>query len=363
MKRILFVIGLFSLFSLSVAAQEMRWENVTKLHFAATKGTDKYHTLQQYMLFDGQAYRKHGDLMSQFRAFAEENYDIQMDQFSSEGMKEADAVIAELQKMLKEQPDMADIIKAQIKVAEDQKKELKKMAKGGAQEYSSDPKELLAELTKIAVGKRAYSAYKDIDGGLFAVQTGPCYGPLDIDPLHYPETDEKYTYTWGVIDGNGKTVIEPKYKGKFDYNDELDIMFLETKEKDGSVRVGARGYDGRVRIPFIYDRCIFWTKSPDNGICIYAKGKKQGFVDFDNKVLLSFEYKSAYDFRFGWMVTKDGVNYGVVENQHCRQVIPFKYRDVVDQSSEGFKLKRSDGKVDVFDQNCQFVRTEAEIRY
>ena len=54
MKRMFFVMGLLSLLSLSVAAQEreMRWENVTALYFAATNGTDRDNALQQYLLFD-----------------------------------------------------------------------------------------------------------------------------------------------------------------------------------------------------------------------------------------------------------------------------------------------------------------------
>lgn len=37
---------------LSAGAQEMMWENITALHFAATGGTDEEHALQQWLLFD-----------------------------------------------------------------------------------------------------------------------------------------------------------------------------------------------------------------------------------------------------------------------------------------------------------------------
>ena len=340
------------------AQKEMLWENVTKLHYAATNGTDSKHTLQQYLLFDERAYRKNENLFSQYKTFAEEFYKMQMNQIVPEGLKEYDEAIAELKNMMKEQPEMTDIIKEQIKVIEEQKGEFRKMSSGEVQGYTYDPAVLLQNLTNIAIGKRAYSAYSDLEGGLFAVQTGPCYGPLETDAFNFPETDEKYKYTWGVIDNNGNTVIEPKYKGKFKYNKELDIMFLETKEKDGSIRVGARGYDGRIRIPFDYDYCEFWTINPDNGICVYSKGGKLGFVDFDNKLLLPFEYKKVSHFRYGFLVSKDGKNFGLIEDLHCRQILPFKYKDMWDQENDRFLMERFDGKLDVYDANYQFVRTE-----
>lgn len=358
MKRFYIIFGLALLCFLPLNAQEMHWENVTALHYAATNGTDPKHTLQQYLLFDEATMDSNRKLFSQYKTFAEEFSKMQLNQIVPEGLKEMDKAIAELKKMLKEQPEMADIIKAQIKVVEDQKKEFAKMAGGEVEGYTNDPAELLRKLTNIAIGKKAYSAYRDIDGGLFSVQTGPCYGPLETDAFNYPETDEKYKYTWGAIDYNGNMILEPKYKGKFKCNDELDIMFLETKEKDGSIRVGARGYDGRIRIPFVYDYCEFWTASPDNGICVYSKGGKLGFVDFDNKLLLPFEYKKVMHIRYGFVVTKDGKNYGIIEDQHCRLVVPFKYKDFWDQENDNFKMQRFDGKLDVFDKDFKLIRTE-----
>ena len=53
MRRLL-IIGL-TLIGLQAYSQEVRWENITALHYAATGGSDLEHTLQQYLLFDSEA--------------------------------------------------------------------------------------------------------------------------------------------------------------------------------------------------------------------------------------------------------------------------------------------------------------------
>lgn len=53
MRRLL-IIGL-TLIGLQAYSQEVRWENITVLHYAATGGSDLEHTLQQYLLLDLEA--------------------------------------------------------------------------------------------------------------------------------------------------------------------------------------------------------------------------------------------------------------------------------------------------------------------
>lgn len=126
---------------------------------------------------------------------------------------------------------------------------------------------LLKQLTSIAINRKVYTGYKDIGGGLFAVKTGACYSPLDPNAFSPVQTDAQNEYTWGAIDK---------------YCEEYDIIFLQGKEKDGTVRAGARGYDGRVRIPFKYD--FRADLGLTDHFCIMSRDKKYGFVDYDGKL-------------------------------------------------------------------------------
>lgn len=107
---------------------------------------------------------------------------------------------------------------------------------------------LLKQLTSIAINRKVYTGYKDIGGGLFAVKTGACYSPLDPNAFSPVQTDAQNEYTWGAIDYSGNTVLGFKYKDIDKYCEEYDIIFLQGKEKDGTVRAGARGYDGKLDV-------------------------------------------------------------------------------------------------------------------
>ena len=73
MKRFNIILGLWLLCFLPLGAQEereMRWENVTALYFAATNGTDREKTLQQYLLFDDNVLNRNRNLYRQYETFA-----------------------------------------------------------------------------------------------------------------------------------------------------------------------------------------------------------------------------------------------------------------------------------------------------
>ena len=338
------------------AQKEMQWENVTTLHYAATNGTDKENVLQQYLLFDEAELNKHEDLIPQVTTFSEEFKKNYLNQAVPEGLKQIDQAIADFKKKMKDFPDMADELKESIKQMEAAKKQFAEEYGAEATDYTYDPTVLLQNLTKIAVNKKAYSAYKDIDGGLFAVKTGPTYGPLGSDAFDLMKKDEKYEYTWGAIDYNGRYVIEPKY-GEFNVNKpDDDIIFLQTKDKSGAVRAGACGYDGRVRIPFIYDYRA--DVGFGNNICVMSKDGKFGIVNFDGKVVQPFEFTKPEYFAYGWAVSKDGKNYGVIDYQAGKLVIPLKYKCFWSCVDDGFQMQRHDGKLDVYDETFKLIRTE-----
>lgn len=326
--------------SLSANAQkEMRWEDVTALHLAATNNTDKENTPHRYLLFDEAVLNRNKTLMQKYQTFVWEYEQNFLNQRAPEGLKVYDQTIADFKQKMKELPDMADQLRESIKQMEVAKEQFIAEYSAEATSYTHDPSTLLQSLTKIAVNQKVYYGYKDIDGGLFAVKT-----------------QENGDYTWGAIDYSGQYVIEAKHSEfnvcKFDN----DIIFLQTKDSRGAVRAGACGYDGRIRIPFIYDYRA--DLGYGTNFCVMAKGGKFGFVDFNGKVLQPCEFGKPEYFAYGWSVSKDGKNYGVIDYREAKLVIPLKYKCYWDCGNGEIQMQRHDRKLDVYDKTFKFVRTE-----
>ena len=350
----LFVMGW--LLSCPVNAQEMRWENVTVLNFAATGGTDREAALQQYLLFDEAVLDKHRDLLEQFKTFAEEFMQMSLNAEAPKMNKEIDEMIANAKLVMKEHPELADELKEQLKEVERMRGEYNNHADNEVTEYTYDPKEILRKMTAIAVGKRTFTDRRDIGGGLFAVKTGACYGPLEPDAFNRVKTPEKNEYTWGAIDYEGNFIIEPKYGPFRDCWADADFIYLKKKDKNGTAHYGALGYDGRVRIPFIYD----YDEDIDveNGKCVMCKNDMFGIVTLDNKLLLPFEYKKIKGWKKNeWLVAKDGKNWGFMDG-NMKIVIPMKYDSLWDGHDNVIEMLRFDKMLDVYDATTfRFLRT------
>ena len=335
--------------SFAQEGKEVEWYNVTALNFVATGGKDQSHALQQYLLFDRKVQYENQDLFARYQTFAEEY----MQQASAGSSSVVDETIAEFRKILKERPEMAEQLNESIKELEASKSQ---MESNGSTSYSYDPAVLLKQLTSIAINRKVYTGYKDIGGGLFAVKTGACYGPLDPNAFSPVQTDAQNEYTWGAIDYSGNTVLGFKYKDIDKYCEEYDIIFLQGKEKDGTVRAGARGYDGRVRISFKYD--FRADLGLTDHFCIMSRDKKYGFVDYDGKEIQPIVFGKPELFDYGWSVSKDGKNYGIIDWNTGNLVIPLQYKAFWDCAGGVIKMLRFDGKLDVFDKSFNLVRTE-----
>lgn len=360
MKKTYIILGLALLCLLPLEAQEereMHWENVTALYFAATNGTDRENALQQYLLFDDAVLNRNKSLFLQYKTFVEEFSTMSINTSAPQVNKEIDDAIAEVKKLMKDHPEMADDLKAQLKEVERMRGEYNGHVNEDVKEYTHDPKELLGKLTNIAVCKRTYTAYKDIGKGLYAVKTGACYGPLEPDAFKRVKTPETEEFSWGAIDYDGNIILKPIYSD-VDNRENWGMIFLAIKDKSGTVRLGACGYDGRVRIPFVYTGCMGYYNGGDNGICAFTKGDKWGFVDFDNKVLFPFEFaKVKYHAYFE--ISKDGKNFGIIDDGLAKMVVPMKYKGLWDYMETYLEMERFDGKIDCYDKKTyKFVKTE-----
>lgn len=342
------VIALLTLLCLPVGAQEyeMRWENVTTLNFVATNGSDKEHALQQYLLFDERVLDRNRELLEEYKTFHQEFMQMSLNREAPQMNKEIDEMIANAQQLMKEHPELADELKEQLKEVEKMRGMYNSHADNDVKEYTYSPKEILRKMTALAVGRHAYTGYKDIGNGMFAVKTGLCYGPLNPDAFTPVKTEEKHKHTWGAIDYNGKFIIEPKYGHFRNCWAEYDFIYLEKKDKNGVNHTGALGYDGRVRLPFIYD----YDAGIDvrTGKCIMCKGGKIGIVTMDNEPVLPFKYAKveAWDSQL-WEV-REGNNCGALDND-MKVAIPIKYKSVWDGDGETIQMLRHDNLIDVYD--------------
>ena len=338
------------LLTLPVAAQEereMHWENVTVLNFVATGGTDRENALQQYLLFDEAVLDRNRGLLEQYKTFAEEFMQMSIKAESPKMNKEIDEMIANAKQVMKEHPELAEEMKEQLKEVERMRGQYNNFADNKVTEYTYDPKEILRKMTSIAVGKRAYTDRRDIGNGMFAVKTGACYGPLASDAFERVKTPENNEFTWGAIDYDGRFVIQPKYGPFRDCWAEADFIYLKTKDKNGTARFGALGYDGRQRLPFIYD----YDEDIDveHGNCVMCKNGMFGIVTLDNQLLLPFEYKKIKGWMKGqWLVAKDGKNWGYMDSS-MKIVIPMKYQSLWDGHDNMIEMLRFDKMIDVYD--------------
>lgn len=354
------IVGLLlSMLCLPVGAQnrEMHWENVTVLNFAATGGTDREAALQQYLLFDESVLDRNRELFEQYQTFAQEFMQMSINTEAPQMNKEIDEMIAHVKQMMKEHPELADELKEQLKEVERMRGEYNGHVDNEVKAYTYDPKEILRKMTAIAVGKRTFTDRKDIGNGMFAVKTGACYGPLEPDAFNRVKTPEKNEYSWGAIDYEGNFIIEPKYGTFGNCWVDADFIYLQKRDKNGTAHYGALGYDGRQRLPFVYD--FDEGIDVETGTCTMCKNGMFGIVTMDNKLLLPFEYKKikGWDTNL-WLISKDGKNYGFLDGNQ-KIVVPMKYQEIWDTRDDKIEMLRFDQKLDVYDKTTfKFLRTE-----
>lgn len=338
-------------------AQDSQWYDITALNAVATNNTNKEHSLKQYLLISDITAENHQDLFEQFKTFAEEYNQMGINQTVPEVQNEMQEAIAKMEQTLQEHPELAATMKEQLEEAKKQVADMDNYTNPSVTKFSSDPAALLKELTAIAVNRKPYSGYHDIGNELFAVTEAPRFGYVSERSFDKIEMADNDKYTWGVINQQGKVVIPQKYGILLGYfnRPEHDFMVLTEMGKDGKEHSGAFGFDGRIRIPFIFDEIKIIDTSEK--LVVGTKNGKFGSTDFDGKTLWPFEYVEMEKCGIGWPVTKDGKNWGVISYQG-KEVVPFKYKSFWSDADHTLKMERFDGKIDLFDENCKFLRTE-----
>ena len=340
-----------------MAQQQGGWIEISALRLAATGGTDRSNVQKQYLLISESAAEQHQELLNQMITFTKEDSQMDINQRVPKVQSVANDAIAQMEKLVKEHPEMASEISKAIENAKNQIADDNKYIDPSVKSYTHDPAPLLRQLTAIAINRKPYTGYFDMGNGLWAVTESPRYGPLQDDA--FIKVKPENPYSWGAIDQQGKTVIPQKYLMLNDYFDrpEENLVVMAEKGEDGNDRYGAYGYDGRIRIPFVYDN-ITIIDSREH-LIVAIKNGKYGSIDFDGKILWPFEYVKCEMCGIGWPVSRDGKTYGVVSHQG-KEVIPFKYKGYWSASNYQLRMERFDGKLDVYDENFNFLSTEAK---
>ena len=366
MKKILFCLALIAQCAIShaqEAAEDPHWVNLSWIHFAATGGTDENNALLQYMLFTDETMEKNRELFDQLNTLMEEVLQVNINQTLPDYLVEMEKGLKETREKFKDNPQMLAQIDAAMKEFEKQKKEALAQYTNDRRTYTYDPATMLQRLKLLAVNQKVYTGWSEAGNGLYAVTEVPRYASLN-ENAHYSHAkitfDEKDYYRWGLIDGTGRQVLPPQY-GQFNTNPiagncypDDDVMFLYKQEANGKVYAGAVDYKGQVRIPFIYDENRDEVYHHQEFVPFEKKGKV-GFVSINGgRVTEPFEYVSRKAHAYGWVVSKDGKNYGFVSSETGTLVIPLKYKGFWE---EGPVMMRFDGKLDFYDENFRLLRT------
>lgn len=366
MKKILFCLALIAQFAIpraQEATEDPYWVDLSWIHYAATGGTDENNALLQYMLFTDETLEKNRELFDQLNKLMEEVMQVHINQTLPDNLVEIEKNLKETREQLKDNPQMLAQIDEALKEFEKQKQEALAQYTNDRRTYSYDPATMLQQLKMLAVNHKVYTGWSEAGNGLYAVTEVPRYASLNENAHHSHAKiifDEKDYYRWGLIDGTGRQVLPPQY-GRFNTNPIVgncypddDVMFLYKQEADGKVYAGAVDYKGQVRIPFIYDENRDDVYHHQEFVP-FEKNGKIGWVSINGgRVTEPFEYVSRKAHAYGWVVSKDGKNYGFVSSETGTLVIPLKYKGFWE---EGPVMMRFDGKLDFYDENFRLLRT------
>lgn len=367
MKKILFCLALIAQCAISHAQEAVEnpsWVDLSWIHFAATGGTDEDNALLQYMLFTDETMEKNRELFDQLSTLMEEVLQVNINQTLPDHLLEIEKNLKEARENLRDNPQLLAQMDEAMKEFERQKQEALAQYTNDRRTYSYDPATMLLQLKLLAVNQKVYTGWSEAGNGLYAVTEVPRYASLNENAHHSHAKitfDEKDYYRWGLIDGTGRQVLPPRY-GQFNTNPIVgncypndDVMFLYKQEADGKVYAGAVNYKGQVRIPFIYDENRDEVYHHQEFVP-FEKNGKVGFVSINGgRVSESFEYVSCKAHAYGWVVSKDGRNYGYVSRETGTLVIPLKYKSLWNGSPA---MERFDGKIDYYDENFRLIRTD-----
>jgi hypothetical protein len=162
------------------------------------------------------------------------------------------------------------------------------------------------------------------------------------------ETVVEYGNLYGMIDANGKTVIDFKYR-EFEY-----FGVNKTKARNFSIhnyesaKWGVFDEKGDIIIPFEYDSIV----KIDNKKILAQKNKKCGVLNNEGMIVIPFEYNSIDEFKNGIAKAQKNKKWGVFNDEGII-VIPFEY-DSIDEFENGEAKAQKNGFCGVLNEDGSF---------
>ena len=129
--------------------------------------------------------------------------------------------------------------------------------------------------------------------------------PVSQKIINSPVSKSKVMYymqdsLWGAIDFKGQSILQPEFirldyihnsLGLFNFLSMNDYSFLYLKHQSGKYGILEEN-QGIISIPVKYDNILQKLDTKDLTYFIVQKGKKQGIIDQNNRILINFIYDS-----------------------------------------------------------------------
>lgn len=228
-------------------------------------------------------------------------------------------------------------------------------------------------------GEKVNEGYEDchyVNDGIFFVKRNGKYGIIDlyrrvIFPPVYDRIDGATGGAYNLIKGSEitewkrtpmKEYVESKNKSKTTpaakKEEEGPIpgyKVLTNKVSKNETRFGFSNMNGETVVPPIY----YLGPTNSAGYAFVSHdGKKWGFIDMNNKVLLDFEYEKVRDLPANMQVPlkKDG-KMGVLQLPEGKVVLPFEYEhiEIANRKKARAYVVKKDGLVGLLDADGKYL--------
>ncbi|MDO4441392.1 MAG: WG repeat-containing protein [Moraxella sp.] len=181
---------------------------------------------------------------------------------------------------------------------------------------------------------------------LFRVSDGEKYGLIDrsgkvVLPMDYdaimPDTDDTYAiwqnHKLGLMDNDGNILIPPKYEH---FKDVGGLIITRDNPTNATSRLfGVLDYQENVIIPFEYEDIESFAD-----YFLATKDNQVRLIDRQHRLIERFdEFKRTYPDEY-LMVKRDG-KWGVIDSRR-QKIIPFEYDDIDNITEELFPVAKND---------------------
>lgn len=157
-------------------------------------------------------------------------------------------------------------------------------------------------------------------------ENGKLVLPCEYDYIQQPSIYSKYTNIFLAKINNSVIVFDQNLsiissKDILDYWEVQGNIFVINKEK----KIGIIDYEGKQKIPFIYDTLYTEHSVPRISSLIGKIDSLYGLISLENEIIQPFNYKYIYALNYGLLAYVDKNNKVGILNHDGSIMIPFEY--------------------------------------